>query len=67
MKFKNYSLVLLILSLGTSGFVSSCGEESPTDDVSFDRKAMLTSIADGLIIPNFETLQSSVVLMRHIS
>ncbi|WP_420316941.1 imelysin family protein [Ekhidna sp.] len=40
--------------------VTSCGDDEPIEDVSFDRGAMLTSLADGLIIPNFEQLQASV-------
>lgn len=65
MKLKRYPL-LFLLSLSLGAFVSSCDEESALNDVSFDREAMLTSLADGLIIPNFRTLQSSVGVMNSL-
>ncbi len=41
------------------GFIS-CDDDNDTVDPDFDRGAMLESVANNLIIPNFESLQSSV-------
>jgi len=50
---------ILVLALG----LYSCGDDDSNTDVDtpeFDRAALLESVADNLIIPNFETLQASV-------
>ncbi|NQZ77440.1 MAG: imelysin family protein [Ekhidna sp.] len=48
-------------SLVTVAFMIACGEDddSVEEEVGFDRAEMLTSLADGLIIPNFQALQRS--------
>lgn len=40
--------------------INACSEDDPGQDISFDRAKMLTSLADGLIIPNFEVLKVSI-------
>jgi len=60
---KRYSLFAgLVLFVSVALGVVSCGEEDMPDmnTIDFDRSAMLANIADNLIIPNFESLQSSV-------
>jgi predicted lipoprotein len=59
-KLSGLFLFTLVLSL----CLFSCGDDNDGDNlpstIDFDRKALLTSVADNLIIPNFESLQSSV-------
>lgn len=40
--------------------ICSCGSDNTPEENSFDRKAMLKSVADNLIIPNFEKLKLGV-------
>jgi predicted lipoprotein len=49
-------LVALVVVLG----FSACEEDSNVATPDFDRKALLESMANNLIVPNFEALQSSV-------
>jgi predicted lipoprotein len=47
----------------TAAVFSSCSDDDPADNIpaaSFDRKAMLTEVAEELIIPNFTELRNSV-------
>lgn len=39
--------------------IPGCSEQEATKVSNFDRRAMLESLADGLIIPNFQTLDTS--------
>ena len=57
-----WKLCLVTLAVCTTLLLVSCNDDNETSDEtsSFDRSTLLTSMADGLIIPNFETLQSSV-------
>ncbi|MFT7196943.1 MAG: putative lipoprotein [Marinoscillum sp.] len=52
--------ILIFLPLTLLLWLTSCDEDGSTNELDFDRKFMLTSLADGLIIPNFESLQTSV-------
>ncbi|MEM9723708.1 MAG: imelysin family protein [Bacteroidota bacterium] len=56
---KKYIGILLAVLISTLGIVS-CDDDDETVDPGFDRAAMLESVANNLIIPNFESLQSSV-------
>lgn len=49
-------LIALVAMLG----LFSCDPDEDMTDPGFDRVPMLTSVADDLIIPNFESLQASV-------
>lgn len=40
--------------------LNACSEDEPDQDISFDRAPMLSSLADGLIIPNLQSLNRSV-------
>ncbi len=53
--------VLLFMLIAALGFFA-CNDDSTDDTMgeNFDRAALLESVADNLIIPNFEALQSSV-------
>lgn len=53
LKLNPFSFILIFCLIG-------CNEDDPLEDTSFDRSTMLTSLADDLIIPNFESLQTSV-------
>lgn len=48
------------LCLAGTSIILSCNQTTIEDEVDFDRSAMLSSLADGLIIPNFESLQQQV-------
>ena len=56
------SAFILLLALITTMGIFSCGndDDEVIEEPGFDRAAMLESIANNLIIPNFEALQSSV-------
>jgi predicted lipoprotein len=51
---------LLLLTLVAILSFSSCEDSNGMMDPGFDRGPMLESVADNLIIPNFESLQASV-------
>ena len=51
------SLIVAIISIC---FLTACSEDDGSEGSDFDRSTLLTSIADNLIIPNFETAQASV-------
>ncbi|MFY0675045.1 MAG: imelysin family protein [Bacteroidia bacterium] len=53
--------ILLMVTIG----ICSCGSDNTPEENNFDRKAMLTSVADNLIIPNFEQLNTSVVALSN--
>jgi len=57
-----WKLLLVFTIVGMTLFLVSCNDDDGTsdDNGSFDRTTLLTSMADGLIIPNFERLQTSV-------
>lgn len=52
--------IFLFLSIAALSLVSCDDEEDNVSSEDFDRRAMLTSVADNLIIPNFEALKASV-------
>lgn len=59
--FKNWKLLGIIFSIiSIIGFISCEDDDNDTVDPGFDRGLMLESVANNLIIPNFESLQSSV-------
>lgn len=53
-----------ILLLSFLFFAISCSDDDSNDNTDFDRAEMLQSIAENLIIPNFETLQTSVASLQ---
>ena len=55
-----FTSLAMLLGFTALGLLASCGGEDSIGDNGFDRSTLLTSLADDLIIPNFETLQSSV-------
>ncbi len=42
------------------GLLVACGDDDPIDDPGFDRGVLLGSLANDLIVPNFQALQASV-------
>ncbi len=59
---KNLASLLLVVLIAATGF-SSCDRNDDDDDMTdpgFDRGVLLQSAADNIIIPNFESLQTSV-------
>ena len=63
-KIKKYFTNKLLISATTAILLSfvftSCGDDETTTNEGFDRSVLLNDIATNLIIPNFETLQTSV-------
>jgi predicted lipoprotein len=53
-------IALLVLCLGAVLSLTSCEEDNGMMEPGFDRGPMLESVANNLIIPNFESLQASV-------
>lgn len=49
-----------VLAMSTVLVLGACDSNDDPDDTSFDRGALLESLANNLIIPNFVALQSSV-------
>lgn len=56
----SFKKILHFIPVVMLSMIVSCGDDDSTSELGFDRGAMLVSIADGLIIPNFESLQASV-------
>ena len=55
------SRALLLICLSLVLGMGACGDDdNSTEDPGFDRSTLLESLANGLIIPNFEALQSSI-------
>jgi len=54
------SMRILFFTWAIALGLMACEDENNTVDPGFDRGAMLQSVANNLIIPNFEALQSSV-------
>ena len=55
---RNYSFLMLALTFTLA--TVSCGDNDTSEDPGFDRSILLESMATNLIIPNFESLQTSV-------
>ena len=61
---KKYYILLLIAGC----FLSSCGSnEVAVNDNGFDRSTLLTNVADNLIIPSFQDLQTKVTALETAS
>jgi len=63
MSKKIISVWTIISCLAIGLTVISCEENDGEQEESFDRKVLLTDMAESLIIPNFETLQASVNIL----
>lgn len=67
MKFVEYTVkpsIGFLFSLLLILVLFACDDDNSADDtVDFDRAALLADAADNLIVPNFETLQSSVATL----
>ncbi|MEM6877678.1 MAG: imelysin family protein [Bacteroidota bacterium] len=65
LKYGSHKSLGILMALAVTLIFFSCDDDSageePTSD--FERTAMLESVADNLIIPNFETLQASVATL----
>ena len=59
-KGNRYQVFGVVISLSLLIGTNACSDDDPGENINFDRRAMLTSLADELIIPNFESLQASV-------
>lgn len=62
-KLISFILILLTIAVGISSCKDDNGSDGPTCTKDYDQSLLLTNMADSLIIPSYQALQSSLMQM----